>query len=282
MTKGRCSVAVRGKLALIQLSHNSICAERYALGHYLGQRQKFYTNNFWAAAFFRLFSLALRAKQIIFTPHSRAQRKSQSKNPSRGSYPNPNPESNVAEPARTHVLCRPQFGQKFKLVPSNSFLWLLWHQRDAATTHLALTRATLLPPAAVLRAIGWVSCSSASTIAIAIVSSNSIHLQMNARINYSFVMCSSSPRCRKEHWAGGFWRKCAWYVVCVHFWHRIWHWHSALGAWRWSCVNNFLGETAARSPLWRLLWFVISFWSLPHQRKAARSGEKSQEIHRQQ
>lgn len=25
-----------GKLALIQLSHNSICAERYALGHYLG------------------------------------------------------------------------------------------------------------------------------------------------------------------------------------------------------------------------------------------------------
>jgi len=27
--------------ALIQLSHNSICAERYALGHYLGKRQKF-------------------------------------------------------------------------------------------------------------------------------------------------------------------------------------------------------------------------------------------------
>jgi len=32
-------------------------------------------------------------------------------------------------------------------------------------------------------------------------------------------------------------------VVCVHFWHRIWHWHSAPGDRRTPCVNNFLVAT---------------------------------------
>lgn len=116
--------------------------------------------------------------------------------------------------------------------------------------------------------------------------SNSIHLQLNAFINYSFVMCSST-RCRVGLHDGEGWGN----TVCALLAQDM---TLTLSARRSSCVNNFPAATgmgsevlglrslhpAPRSTGWVCALgvyfrFVISFWSLRRERKTARNGETS-------